>query len=408
MPVPSVPTVRDRVDLRAKLLVVQFWVGIALAPFAALLLSIGASAAAAVLAIVGVVILALSVIARRDNLAEQAGTDLEALRADVRADITTAAQATHRALSDRVAALEYMVAGLQRQVANAAAVLGREPFDEPMPARRPVTADSVRNAAGTYGSVPRAAGSASVASPSSAPPAERGGVYGHRANGVGYASAGNGWAQDESFTEARRPYSAPMASEDRDSPSRGWPEQERTGETRAQRRQREEAEARAPSRIPGPRAASDGPGSSRGWRDVRSGVIEPDHSDDFPAVSPTSSAPGSHDQEAVGIYRRFEGPATTAWQAPEAWDRSGGPPRRPPAQPDGGYSGGSEYGWPRDSGDYRGDANAGPVSGGGYPSGYREGGHGEDRDDDRVRESGRRPDGRRPPVGYEVSDDRWS
>jgi len=60
MPALTVLTSPDRADLRSRLLAVQFWVGIALAPLAALVLIFGGTVAAAVIAIIAVVVLALS------------------------------------------------------------------------------------------------------------------------------------------------------------------------------------------------------------------------------------------------------------------------------------------------------------------------------------------------------------
>ncbi|HEY9482416.1 MAG TPA: hypothetical protein VIR00_05590 [Micromonosporaceae bacterium] len=119
MPAPTAVTAPDRADLRSRLLVVQFWVGITLAPFAALLLIFGGTAAAAVVAIIAVVVLALSVMLRSDlgpsaRANSVTADEMNALREDVRADITTAARATHRALSERMSRLEESVAGVQR------------------------------------------------------------------------------------------------------------------------------------------------------------------------------------------------------------------------------------------------------------------------------------------------------
>ncbi|HZD96795.1 MAG TPA: hypothetical protein VE132_01350 [Micromonosporaceae bacterium] len=119
MPAPTVSTAPDRAEARSRLLAAQFWVGIALAPVAALLLMFGGTAAAAVIAIIAVVVLALSVMLRSDaapwSRANGTTTDeMNALRDDVRADITTAARATHRALSEKMSLLEESVAGVQR------------------------------------------------------------------------------------------------------------------------------------------------------------------------------------------------------------------------------------------------------------------------------------------------------
>ena len=119
MPAPTFVTAPDQADLRSRLLAVQFWVGIALAPLAALLLIFGGTAAAAVVAIIAVVVLALSVMLRSDPTSSAransvTAAEMNALREDVRADITTAARATHRALSEKMSRLEESVAGVQR------------------------------------------------------------------------------------------------------------------------------------------------------------------------------------------------------------------------------------------------------------------------------------------------------
>jgi hypothetical protein len=127
MPAPTFLTSPDRADLRSRLLAVQFWVGIALAPLAALLLIIGGTAAAAVIAIIAVVVLALSVILRADSdpsarANHVTADEMVALREDVRADITTAARATHRALSEKMSRLEESVAGVQRMAESFAGI----------------------------------------------------------------------------------------------------------------------------------------------------------------------------------------------------------------------------------------------------------------------------------------------
>jgi hypothetical protein len=160
MRAPTGLTAPDRADLRSRLLSAQFWVGIALAPIAALLLIFGGTAAAAVLAIIAVVVLALSVIMRGNHWADSVSTnvvavnELAALREDVRADITTAARATHRALTAKVTALEQSIEAMQREIdaARSVAIEARDADNRPeirrsspMPSlvpspRRPVTA----------------------------------------------------------------------------------------------------------------------------------------------------------------------------------------------------------------------------------------------------------------------------
>src|SRR5215467_11494790 len=110
----------EKPETRARLQTIQFWSGIALAPLAALLLLFGAATAAAALAIIAVVVLGLVVIMRRDDSArldieETLLDEIDMLRDDVRADITTAARATHRALAERVATLHQSLSAMQQQ-----------------------------------------------------------------------------------------------------------------------------------------------------------------------------------------------------------------------------------------------------------------------------------------------------
>jgi hypothetical protein len=138
----------DKSDTRARLLTIQFWVGIALAPLAAILLLLGAATAAAALAIIAVVVLGLAVVMRRDDtgqrldLEETLLEEIDMLRDDVRADITTAARATHRALAEKVASLQETIAMMQRQAADGAR-LAAEAAPPAIPSARRVGVASV-------------------------------------------------------------------------------------------------------------------------------------------------------------------------------------------------------------------------------------------------------------------------
>jgi hypothetical protein len=113
-------------DLRGRLLTYLFWGGISLAPLAALLLIVVGSSTtglrfAALLAILAVVAIGLSVTLRRDatsmklDIEETLLDEIDMLRNDVRTDITTAARATHRALSEKMAHLHESVDQVRRQ-----------------------------------------------------------------------------------------------------------------------------------------------------------------------------------------------------------------------------------------------------------------------------------------------------
>ncbi|GAA4460735.1 hypothetical protein GCM10023170_062280 [Phytohabitans houttuyneae] len=108
------------------MLVVVFWVGVGLAPLAALLLLVGQSAGAlrvaAVLAVFAVVLIGLSITLRRDaetvrlDLEETLLEEIDALRGDVRNDIATAARATHKAFGEKLQALHETVQALRVQM----------------------------------------------------------------------------------------------------------------------------------------------------------------------------------------------------------------------------------------------------------------------------------------------------
>lgn len=140
--------------MRARLLTFLFWGGIALAPLAALLLIVVGSSTtglrfAAIIAIIAVVAVGLSITMRRDaastklDLEETLLDEIDMLRDDVRADITTAARATHKALAEKVQSLQETIEYMRRQVeaARAAAEVER-------PAIRPSVPTPPRRVAG--------------------------------------------------------------------------------------------------------------------------------------------------------------------------------------------------------------------------------------------------------------------
>lgn len=143
-------------DSRGRLLTYLFWGGIGLAPLAALLLIVvGSSTAglrfAAILAILAVMAIGISITLRRDvttikvDLEETILDEIDMLRGDVRADITTAARATHRALSEKVAHLHESLEQVRRQVESAPMI----EIDRPM--ARPAVAPPPRMPAVTAG-----------------------------------------------------------------------------------------------------------------------------------------------------------------------------------------------------------------------------------------------------------------
>lgn len=109
-----------------RLLTVVFWVGVGLAPLAALILLIGRGEGslkiAAALALVAVVLIGLSIALRPDvdsvraELEDTILDEVDALREDLRHDIATAARATHRQFSEKLQYLHESVEALRAQV----------------------------------------------------------------------------------------------------------------------------------------------------------------------------------------------------------------------------------------------------------------------------------------------------
>jgi hypothetical protein len=115
----------------ARALTVVFWIGVGLAPLAAVLVLMSSGATglrvAAVLAIVAVVLIGLSIMLRPDasrvrvEVEDMVFEELDVLRDDVREDITTAARATHKAFAERLQQLQETVEALRGQVEAARA-----------------------------------------------------------------------------------------------------------------------------------------------------------------------------------------------------------------------------------------------------------------------------------------------
>ncbi|MFC4019775.1 hypothetical protein ACFOW4_17785 [Micromonospora sp. GCM10011542] len=132
MPAPVTPDARRQPPL----LTVLFWVGVALAPVAALILLVadgnGPLRFAAVLAILAVVLIGLSIALRPDGDAAAARSDelldeIEELRRELRGEIVAAAQRGNQALDQAQRAQEAVAAVRRRLEASSAALAGAAP-----------------------------------------------------------------------------------------------------------------------------------------------------------------------------------------------------------------------------------------------------------------------------------------
>ncbi|MGS2613050.1 hypothetical protein ACVCAH_00730 [Micromonospora sp. LZ34] len=133
MPAPVAPADKRNPPLLTAL----FWIGVALAPVAALILLVadgnGPLRFAAVLAILAVVLIGLSIALRADG-GGQHGTEellkeIEQLRRELRGEIVAAAQRGNQAL-DQAQRAQEAVTGLRRRLdASVAALAGDEPAD---------------------------------------------------------------------------------------------------------------------------------------------------------------------------------------------------------------------------------------------------------------------------------------
>lgn len=111
---------------RRPLLTVLFWLGVGLAPIAALLLLVGQGNGplriAAVLAVLAVVLIGLSIALRGDaesvrlDLEETLLEELDDLRGELRNDIATAARATHKAFGEKLLAVQGEIEQLRSQL----------------------------------------------------------------------------------------------------------------------------------------------------------------------------------------------------------------------------------------------------------------------------------------------------
>ena len=140
MPAPVAPDARRQ----SPLLTVLFWIGVALAPMAALILLVadgnGPLRFAAVLAILAVVLIGLSIALRADGDAAAARTDelldeIEQLRRELRGEIVAAAQRGNQALDQAQRAQEPVAAVGRRLDATGAALAGGTATGAAQPAR---------------------------------------------------------------------------------------------------------------------------------------------------------------------------------------------------------------------------------------------------------------------------------
>jgi len=242
------PTAEDHEERAGgKLLVGLFWVGVGLAPLAALLLLLGRGdgplRVAAVLAVLAVVLIGLSITLRRDTdtvrneLEDTLLDEIDMLREDVRGDIATAARAQHRQFSEKLQTLYESVEALRGQLDAA-----RAGYDRPAaPHIPPAHAGPPRPHAGPQrgpaappvvpGGVVRHTETVQVTTRSTiVDPSEsgRGTVYGGGTvyGSAGAHAAGNGpsWSEprEESWTEQRlRERLGPRAGDSRAAEPRG-------------------------------------------------------------------------------------------------------------------------------------------------------------------------------------------
>lgn len=139
---------------------VLMWTAIALAPVAGTLLVLGGGGgllrAGGALAMLAVVLVALgSVLARAGaggrasgDVEAYVGDEIEALRADVRADISRAIKASHRALGEQIAALGDTVEALRGQIEVLRSHVERNHLAAPAPVGGPASVTGVAGVAG--------------------------------------------------------------------------------------------------------------------------------------------------------------------------------------------------------------------------------------------------------------------
>ncbi|SDY11843.1 hypothetical protein SAMN05444365_101729 [Micromonospora pattaloongensis] len=177
---------------RRTLLMALFWVGVGLAPLAALLLLLaqgsGSLRMAAVLSVLAVVLIGLSITLRGDSetvrlhLEETLLDEVEALREDLRHDIATAARATHRAFGEKLQVVQDNVEALRAQVATGRVEPPRPGYDgydhtdPPMPVAAQHPGPVRPPAAGQYGAPAGAQGAAGHQQPARSPSGGRASV----------------------------------------------------------------------------------------------------------------------------------------------------------------------------------------------------------------------------------------
>ncbi|GAA5196936.1 hypothetical protein GCM10023322_67000 [Rugosimonospora acidiphila] len=314
MPAPE--TQQEEGRRGGRLLTVVFWIGVGLAPLAALLLLIGGASGlkvAAVLAILAVVLVGLSVMLRPDatsvkvELEQTMLDEIDMLREDVRQDITTAARATHKSFSEKLQRLHEDVEALRGQLGSiraagqepapagpppAAARTASVPAPEPPPQQQPVSplvaggvvrhTETVRETTrqtivdqhgdAERGTVYGGGGTYGRPAEPEAPPVGRRGSGGERSGGErsgGERSGGERSGGERSGGE-RSERESGRGRSDRG----GWaPERDDSGDSWTDQRQRErEAEGRGGARAADPRYGSgEYRGASQRGGDYRGG-----------------------------------------------------------------------------------------------------------------------------------------
>jgi hypothetical protein len=149
---------------------ILFWVGVALAPIAALMLLVssgtGGLKGALGVVIISVILIGVSIVMRRDGeglraeLEETVFDEIDALRADVRADISQAAQATHRAFGEK---LQYLLDQLEATRAELEATRVQVDAMRHGITQPPAPAQRHPAPASAHGGMPQASGRAGIA-----------------------------------------------------------------------------------------------------------------------------------------------------------------------------------------------------------------------------------------------------
>src|SRR5947207_10012399 len=263
-----------------------FWGGVGLAPVAVVLIVVGQSSSllrvGAALAMLVVVLIGLAVSLQRSaggvppDVEDMVLDELDALREDVREDITVAARATHKALGEKVVALHETVDALRAQVEHLRTQLAAGP---PAPAQHPA---GVHTGAHGHvgGGVVRHTETVQVTTRQTIvdPDEGRGTVYGTRSSEPpprrAERSAPDEWpARGERTVSARAgvPAADPWAGPERATAHAGRPEPDRgdadrSGPRRAANSGRAANSARPGDDWPAPRMVEDHP-AEESWTD---------------------------------------------------------------------------------------------------------------------------------------------